>query len=249
MMTDEEKREVADMIQSALKKHLTQEEDEKVPLECMSQKDQKASELSDPEEEIESLEEQMSKPVKSIEAVLIAVSGSKPGAGATHHAILIARAQAKKDHRVALFDMSATKDLSEEDIEQPDIVDLYKNATMLQLDKIIYNYDVIVIDMGHYCDEIKNLFVRCDQKIIVCGGSSWEMRYLLPLFSDVRKDYLFLFNHVSKEERRQSILSGMSPLSIIFAEYTPDVLTTDYMDPLEVLNEATNDQPKGRWRG
>lgn len=247
-MTEEEKKEVEDMIQSAFRKYLTPEaESKKVPINNAEQEE--LDNVNDPGDISDLIQESQENLVENREAFLFAVAGSKPGAGATHHAVLIARTQAEKGKKVALLDMSETKDLSEGENEQLIEVDLIKNATMLQLDKIIYAYDVIVIDMGYYCDEIKNLFTRCDQKIIVCGGSTWDMRYLLPVFSDVKDDYIFFFNHVFSEERKQSILSGMTPLNIIFSEYTPEVLTYSYPDPFDVMNKDKQDQNKRRWRG
>lgn len=250
MMTEEEKKEVEDMINSAFRKHLTPEkEGDYELLNNIEQEVQEICNLDDPGDINNLVQETQENLIENREAFLIAVAGSKPGAGATHHAVLIAKTQAEKVKKVALLDMSETKDLSEGENEQPKEVDLIRNATILQLDKIIYAYDVIVIDMGHYCDEIKNLFTRCDQKIIVCGGSTWDMRYLLPVFSDVKDDYIFFFNHVFSEERKQSILSGMIPLKIMFSEYTPEVLTYGYPDPFDVMKKGKQDQTKRRWRG
>lgn len=173
---------------------------------------------------------------KSKEALLIAVTGTKAGVGVTHHAIIIAKALQNAGRKIALMDMSSTKDLSEMNQEYLEGTSFYARADVMQLDKIAYEYDVIVIDMGCYSQEVRSIFNRCDKKIIIAGGARWESKHLEPLFLDNAEKYYFLFNNVPEdEERKKSIEQGMSPLTVIFSQYMPEPFFNNY-DVVELFN-------------
>lgn len=248
-MTDEEKIELSIMIEASCRKII----------EEYRQQEYKTTEQIDRCQVLEVSETQNVIETESIKAItknnnnekkeakLIAIAGTKSGVGVTHHAILIAKSLCQSE-KVALLDMSESHSLSELKENHLSNFDLFLNGDLLQLDKILYDYDVIIIDLGCYTEEIESIFNRCDQQIIITGGQPWDMKYLTSLFTKLNEEHYILFNHVHTAKRKDFLTLGMSPLSVAFAAYTPEPITEEYENPLNNFVKNEENKKRKRWR-
>ena len=239
-LSEDEKKEMEDMMIRICREILIPEvvqKNDKNTTETIGNEDahEESEKENTPNEQIKE-EEVVETTSKSKEALLIAIAGTKPGVGVTHHAIVIAKTLQNAGRKIALMDMSSTKDLSDMNHEYLEGISFYAKADVMQLDKIAYEYDIIVIDMGCYSPEVRSIFNRCDKKIIIAGGALWESKHLEPIYLDKAENYCFLFNHVPEdEERKKSIEQGMSPLTVIFSRYLPEPFFNNY-DMVELFD-------------
>lgn len=166
---------------------------------------------------------------------LIGVTGAKAGIGTTHTALIVAKTLFSEGKNAALIDMSESGDLSALKEEEKEELHVIEDGDLIDLDKASYQYDVIILDLGRYSDEIKKVFGRCDKKIIVSRGAPWEMHHLQQFFEDSEKEsYYFLFNSIV-DEKKESIEAGMKPLKVSFLPYMPDPFDMAYPEILEEL--------------
>lgn len=180
--------------------------------------------------------------------VLIGVVGTQAHIGVTHISIQIANILKNNNRQVALaeFNSSGAFDFLKKDSKSPvsDInfkfnnLDFYPHCDLIVLDKIFMgNYEFIVIDFGafdHNCN--KNLFLRCDIKIIISGSKPWELQSLDTIFTSVGQpeSYHYCFNF-TPDSMLHKIQTGMASLqNIYFLEYSSDpfVVTDSNLFPI-----------------
>lgn len=183
------------------------------------------------------------------EACLIAVAGIKPGIGVTLHCVAFAKALQAAGHRIIIVEASGTQDLADCSI---DGIPIHPDSDQNSLDRIVFDYDIILMDMGTYEPEMEAFFNRMDKKIVITGATPWEMNHISKIFSPSAKDYLFLFNHV-REERRENIRRNMEPLKVVFsplleADEEPDQEMMQLVFPEYITAKIPEELPAGKNR-
>jgi len=164
--------------------------------------------------------------------ISVAVCGTEPHIGATHHALLIAKFLSsvgfktcyleahKRQHIVTLSKIYAVNADMSRHLLQFGGVDMYFGFNLSDFTNA--EYDFYIFDLGRFGEFEPATLLTKDIKLIVGGVKAWEKAMypkLFEFFGD-NHDVRFLMNHAPPDER-DGIRRAMNPYRVYFAEYTP----------------------------
>jgi serine/threonine-protein kinase len=142
----------------------------------------------------------------------ITISGLTNRIGVTHTGISIGTYLASIGFKVALIEMTNSKDFtyienmytnieSNNNYFNIDGVDYYPNVKMKKtIMKLGCLYDYIIYDLGVInLQEVEEDFSKGDYKLLLTGGKDWEIPILENFILEKQNDeYIYLFNYISE---------------------------------------------------
>lgn len=207
---------------------------------------------------------------RTVNKRMIGIAGAESNIGVTHSAIVLANYFRKKGFMVALAEVNDSGAFKEicEDFEESMFddgyytmngVDFYPDMihqdteTKMDEEKMqvlqTRSYNVIILDFGVYSGQNREAFERCEDKIIIAGSKSWELKAVNRIFANASKDvllkYVFCFNFTIQREY-EAIRKGMGELqSVHFLKYSEDpFMESDFPDGDEIFADILPEEPE-----
>ena len=131
---------------------------------------------------------------RAVHKRMIGIAGAESNIGTTHNAIVLANFFRKKGFMTALAECnhsgafeavcdSYEESKFEEGYFTMNGIDIYPNVDEKKMQTIQErSYNVIISDFGVFCEENKDAFERCEDRMIIAGSKPWEMEALNRIF-------------------------------------------------------------------
>ena len=178
--------------------------------------------------------------------ISVAVCGTEPHIGATHHALLMAKFLCGVGFKTCYLEANERRNIlyiarayavnanERKHMLQFDGVDMYFDFKLPEV--VAANYDFLIFDFGRFGEFEPASFLTKDIKLIVGGVKPWEMAAYTRVFDaiDGYRDVQFIMNHAPSDEE-SGIRALMGGYKTHFSEYAPyqfaaDVNTEVYKD-------------------
>ena len=207
---------------------------------------------------------------RAVHKRMIGIAGAESNIGTTHNAIVLANFFRKKGFMTALAECnhsgafeavcdSYEESKFEEGYFTMNGIDIYPNVDEKKMQTIQErSYNVIISDFGVFCEENKDAFERCEDRMIIAGSKPWEMEALNRIFeqasSDVLGKYIFCFNF-THERDYEAIREGMGELkNVYFLKYLEEPFAeSDFAEGeiifADILPEKLQEEEKKGLRG
>lgn len=174
---------------------------------------------------------------RTVNKILVGITGSQARIGCTHLGIVIANYLRRKGYMVALLEYVSEQqserkvfDEIQEAYQESLIDDRYfalngidyyahvSNEELQQLLSVKF-YNFIIVDYGLYQNCDKLMYSKCDIRLLVSGAKPWETAHIGRVFKDTEQAALqqmsFVFNFVADSDR-EDIRREMSGLDKVY---------------------------------